>query len=119
MSVLVDTSVWIDHFRKSEPYLVDLLETDLIVCHPFVVGELACGHLNNRHEILNLLEGLHQLRKIEDSELLFFIDQQQLTGKGLGLIDMHLLASAKLDGAKIWTKDKKLNAIVQTMDLTP
>ena len=118
MSVLVDTSVWVNHFRKGDPGLVDKLEKDLVVCHPFVIGELACGHLRNRNEILSLLEGLHQLKKCEDSELLFFIERQQLMGRGLGLVDIHLLASAKLDGAILWTQDKKLNAVAESMALT-
>ena len=106
--ILVDTSVWVDHLRRRNNDLVDLLDAGEVVCHPFIVGELACGGIQNRPEILSLLSELPSLAKAEDAELLAFIDRHSLMGRGLGLIDIHLLASCKLDGAFLWTRDMKL-----------
>ncbi len=106
--VLVDTSVWIAHFRKGEPRLVQLLEGEAILCHPFIVGELACGNLKNRSEILSLLQALPQAPQAETDEVLRLIDQNKLTGKGLGWVDVHLLASARLAQTPVWTLDKAL-----------
>ena len=91
--VLVDTSVWIDHFRYSDAELVSLLNRSRVLMHPFVLGELACGNLVNRAEILNLLANMPQLPIMDDTFVLSFIEQHTLTGKGIGYIDVHLLAS--------------------------
>lgn len=106
--VLVDTSVWIAHFRKGEPHLAKLLEEETVVCHPFVIGELACGCLKNRQEILSLLQSLPPAPQAENDEVLHFIEQNGLVGKGLGWVDVHLLASARLADARLWTLDKAL-----------
>ena len=103
--VLVDTSVWVDHFRKANALLVSFLNQGLVAVHPFVNGELACGNLGNREEILSLLQALPQAEKISDDEILFYIEKNSLSGKGLGLIDVHLLASAQLSDYLFWTKD--------------
>ena len=106
--ILADTSVWIDHFRRGHPRLSELLEEGSVLCHPFVVGELACGNLQNRNEILDLLQALPIAQVAEHFEVLRFIEDQQIMGRGLGWIDTHLLVSAKLSGCPIWTLDKPL-----------
>jgi predicted nucleic acid-binding protein/Arc/MetJ family transcription regulator len=106
--VLVDTSVWVEHLRRGEPRLASLLGDAQVLCHPFVVGEIACGHLRNRGEILDLLAALPSSSKADDHEVLLFIDRHRLQGRGLGLIDVHLLASCALAPAPLWTHDAKL-----------
>ena len=106
--ILVDTSVWVDHLREGDEELAELLRADQVACHPFVIGELACGSMRNREEILTLLSALSRLAKAEDREVLEFIDRHGLMGRGLGLIDIHLLASCMLAGIGLWTRDKIL-----------
>jgi predicted nucleic acid-binding protein len=107
--VLVDTSVWVRHFRERDSNLERLLEAGEVLCHPFIVGELACGHLRNRQEILSLLQLLPMAIQAKHEEILRFIEQNRLEGKGLGYIDVHLSASAVLTGVPLWTYDKRLN----------
>jgi len=107
--VLVDTSVWVEHFRKKEDHLEGLLNGGHVACHPFIIGELACGHLKNRSEILTLLEALPSCPFMEHNEVLHFIDTNRLMGLGLGYIDMCLLASAVLSGTRVWTFDRRFN----------
>lgn len=106
--VLVDTSIWVSHLRDGHPELKALLLEGKVVCHPFVVGELACGNLQNRREILTLLKSLSMAQQAEHAEILRFIDINHLMGMGLGYIDMHLLASALLTGIFLWTQDNQL-----------
>lgn len=106
--VLVDTSIWIDHFKKGNPSLEKLLLDMDIICHPFIIGELACGNLRNRKEILSLLHSLPKATVLEHDEILYFIESKKLMGIGIGLIDVHLLASAYLTHSPLWTIDKKL-----------
>ena len=106
--VLVDTSVWVFHLRETHGGLVDLLHNGEVACHPFIVGELACGNLKNRTTVLSLLEALPMAFLAEHEEVLAFIENHDLMGKGLGYIDVHLLASAALTGLPLWTRDKKL-----------
>jgi len=113
--VLVDTSVWIDHFRRTSDRFVSLLEMDEVAIHPFVLGELACGNLTNRKEIVALLHALPYATKVEDDELLLFLERHALMGRGVGLIDVHLLASCHLDGCHLWTRDKRLGTIASEM----
>lgn len=109
--ILVDTSVWIDHFRRGEPRLVSSLEEGQVLMHPFVIGELACGNLANRFEVLALLDRLPQAPAASDAEARLFIETHSLIGRGLGYIDVHLLASAALAApAAFWTKDRRLAA---------
>ncbi|MGA2091256.1 MAG: PIN domain-containing protein [Endomicrobiales bacterium] len=107
--ILADTSVWIDHFRKGNPELKRLLDKNEVVCHPFIIGELACGNLKNRKEILVLLHALALIDMVENHEILAFIEKHQLMGKGLGLVDIQILSSALLNNDKLWTLDKKLH----------
>jgi hypothetical protein len=106
--VLVDTSVWVDHLRRGLPQLAGLLAAGSVVCHPFVVGELACGHLKNRREILDLLQTLCTCPVATHEEVLHFLEAHHLMGRGLGYLDAHLLASAKLSGVPLWTLDRAL-----------
>ena len=116
--ILVDTSVWIDHLRVGEPELSEALEGGGVLMHPFVLGELACGNLENRAEVLQLLGHLPQAPTAKDREALDFIERRILMGRGIGYIDVHLLVSVALDGAaRLWTRDRRLAAAAQELDL--
>ena len=116
--ILVDTSVWIDHLRKGSDTLIEILERDEVMTHPFVIGELACGNLKDRHEVLGLLAALPSANVASDDEVLLFIEQHRLMGKGIGYVDAHLLASATLTGETwFWTGDKRLRAVAATLRL--
>ena len=103
---LVDTSVWVEHFRKGDLKLQDLLADSKAVVHPFIIGELACGNLKNRAEILHLLSELPQSIVAEQGEVLKLVDSKRLFGTGLGWIDAHLLASALLSNVTLISYDK-------------
>ena len=115
--VIVDTSIWITHLREGLPRLKDLLLKNIVLCHPFIIGELACGDINNRKEILSLLEDLPQPKIASHQQILYFIESKKLMGKGLGFIDMHLLASAYLSKVLIWTEDNKLRGMAEHLHL--
>jgi len=106
--VLVDTSVWIDHFKNKNSALESLLLEESVATHPFVVGELACGNFANRKEILELLSALPCFREVSNAEFMTFIDHHRLWGKGLGFVDIHLLAAAAVSGSFLFTLDKPL-----------
>ena len=108
--MLVDTSVWVDHLRRRNARLAEQLETTLVWIHPFVVGELACGNLANRTLVLGSFSALPQAPVADHGEVLAFIEAQALAGRGLGWVDMHLLASARLAGLPLWTLDRRLAA---------
>lgn len=116
--VLVDTSVWVAHLRGGTIGLETLLNDGHVVCHPFIIGELACGNLRNRAEILSLLQSLPVVIVAEHEEVMRFIDNYSLMGRGLGYIDVHLLASAILTKTPLWTLDKKLQEVSLKMGLT-
>ena len=116
--VLVDTSVWVEHFRRGEPGLRTLLYEGEVACHPFVIGELACGHLKSREQTLSLLKTLPSAALVEPDEILFFIEERKLVGLGLGLVDVHLLASCLISRTKLWTLDKRLRAIAAKFGIT-
>lgn len=109
--VLVDTSVWVSHFHHRNSQLVDLLLNEEVHSHPFVIGELACEQLKNRREIFTLLDTLPKAQIAEDEEILKFIEYHHLMGIGLGLIDVHLLASSLLTHIPLWSFDKTLKTI--------
>lgn len=116
--ILVDTSVWVDHFRQADPELTAALNTGRVSVHPWVIGELACGNLHARSEILALLKGLPGFKVVSEDELLFFIERHQLMGRGIGFVDVQLLASAALSGVgRLWTRDKRLHAVASTLGL--
>jgi predicted nucleic acid-binding protein len=113
--ILVDTSVWVEHLRTGTVGLEALLNDGHVVCHPFIIGELACGNLKNRAEILSLLQDLPMSSRADDDEVMQFIEYQKLMGKGLGYIDIHLLISALLTGIPLWTIDKRLHEVSITL----
>ena len=116
--ILVDTSIWIDHLRAGDTDLVALLNSAQVLSHPFVVGELACGNLCNRDEVLTLIGELPQVTVATDAEVLYFIEHQGLMGRGIGYIDAHLLAAASLvSPARLWTRDKRLRAVAVDLGL--
>lgn len=112
MSVLLDTTVWIRHFKQSNPRVVQLLESELVVSHEFVVAELACGSLKSREEILGYLKELVALQTVFTREVLLLIESKVLYSRGIGLIDAHLLASTLITpDTQLWTADKRLQKI--------
>jgi predicted nucleic acid-binding protein len=116
--ILVDTSVWIDHLRAGDVELTALLNGSLVLMHPFVLGELACGNVRNRTEVLALLKDLPRAALANDEEVLFFIERHALMGRGIGYVDAHLLAAVTLEGmTKIWTRDKRLRAVADALAL--
>lgn len=115
--MLVDTSVWIDHFRSRNAQLSELLEAGQVWIHPFVIGELACGSLLQRRKILMLLSALPGVPAAGHDEVMDFIETRALFSKGLGWIDMHLLRSAQIVQLPFWTLDKRLAAAAQELGL--
>ena len=115
--ILVDSSVWMDHFRKPIKRLASLLDAEEVCIHPYVIGEIACGNLKNRKEIISLLHALPSVQKADDDEVLFFIERHGLNGRGVGLIDVHLLASCLIDRCHIWTADKRLRTVAEEMQI--
>jgi predicted nucleic acid-binding protein len=105
---LVDTSVWVDHLRNGNDTLAELLLKDEVACHPLVIGELACGNLKRRKELLALWHALPSIERVSDDEILFFIEQHRLSGRGLGLVDIHILASCVVSQVPLWTLDGRL-----------
>ena len=116
--VLVDTSLWVRHLREGDADLEVLLNNAAVVCHPFILGELACGSLRNRDEILSLLRALPMIPVIPVHEILYFIDRNDLSRKGLGLVDVQLLASAVLSDVQLWTSDKHLKTEAARLGIT-
>jgi len=115
--VLVDTSIWVEHLRQGVEELRSLLLRSQVCCHPFVIGELACGQLRNRSEILSLLASLHKAALLEEEEVLEFVETNKLHGRGVGWIDVHLLSSALLTGVPLWTLDRQLKEIAAEFKL--
>ncbi len=115
--VLVDTSVWINHFQKKNVQLQRLLLDYEVICHSFIIGELACGNIKNRDKILSLLRSLPMASSIEFDEFLFFLEKNKLNGKGIGFVDVNLLASTQLDQIKLWTMDKRLEKVAIKLGL--
>ena len=115
--VLVDTSVWVSHLREGNAELADLLNNGEVLCHPFIVGELACGNLKDRAVILSYLELLPMGIVAQHEEVLAFIENNRFMGKGLGYVDVHLIASAVLTGVNIWTRDKRLAQVADHLHI--
>ncbi|MCX5957200.1 MAG: type II toxin-antitoxin system VapC family toxin [Cyanobacteria bacterium] len=115
--ILVDTSVWVEHLRHGLPRLATLLQEGEVLIHPWVIGELACGNLRNRQQVLELLLGLPMATVASDAEALLLIEREQLMGRGIGYIDAHLLASARLSHCRLWTQDRRLAAVAQEQGL--
>lgn len=116
--ILVDTSVWVDHFRKRDEQLSGCLDAGIVLTHPFIVGELALGNLRQRDIVLNALIDLPRASVAADSEVLHFIGRHALFGRGIGYVDAHLLASVRLTaGAALWTNDKRLRIVADRLGL--
>lgn len=114
--ILVDTSVWVSHFRRTDAHLSALLEDGRVLTHPMVVGELACGRLTRRAQVLDYLAHLEAAPVATHDEALYFIEEHDLIGRGVGYIDVHLLASVVLaDGATLWSADARLAAAARRL----
>jgi predicted nucleic acid-binding protein len=117
--ILVDTSVWIDHFRRSIPALVRELGDGSVVSHPFVIGELALGHLGKAAEAVDLLGELPALSVVSHDDVLEFVRGHALLGRGIGWVDAHLLAAAHAATIPIWSHDRQLRVCAARLGLTP
>jgi predicted nucleic acid-binding protein len=116
--ILVDTSVWVDHLRAGDDKLVTHLELNRVVSHPFIVGELACGNIKNRTEVLGLLSDLAIIDIADHQEVLDFIEFHQLMGRGIGYVDVHLLAAVYMSPpTRIWTRDERLLVVAVALDV--
>jgi predicted nucleic acid-binding protein len=116
--ILIDTSVWVDHLRAGDAALGGLLDNGGVLGHPFVTGELALGKLRQRDLVLNALRELPQATVAADEEVLHFINFQGRFGLGIGYVDAHLLAAVRLTaGAKLWTRDRRLQAAAAQLGL--
>jgi len=114
--ILVDTSVWVEHLRRREPILAAALNANEVLMHPFVLGELACGNLNRRAEVLSLMRELPPAPVVTEDEALDFIDRRKLMGRGVGYVDVHLLASVVLtESTSLWTRDKWLASLADDL----
>lgn len=115
--IIVDTSIWVTHLREGNSHLEELLLDTQVVCHAFIVGELACGNIKNRTEFLTLIQSLPMAPTITSDELLFFIERNKLMGAGIGFVDAHLLASAQLSKMPLWTSDKRLKSAATALEV--
>ena len=116
--ILVDTTVWVDHLRSTDPALVGLLEQGSVLGHPWVVGELGLGSLAHREHVLRLLRALPQADRASEEEIETFVERHRLFGRGIGYVDVALLAATRLTpGARLWTRDRRLAAVATQLDL--
>jgi predicted nucleic acid-binding protein len=116
--ILADTSIWVDHLRAGDPNLVRLLERAAILCHPFVIGELALGGLGRDSPVMDLLNSIPHAPVTSHAETLQFAYANRLAGSGIGWVDAHLLASTRLGAAAIWTRDKRLGTAAARMGIS-
>ncbi len=116
--ILVDTSVWIEHLRLGNDRLSALLLDEQVLCHPYIVGELACGRLENRSEILSMLTALPEAQLLEHEEVLSFLEARRLYGRGIGWVDAHLLASTLLTRCTLWTLDNPLRRAAAALNVS-
>lgn len=116
--ILVDTSVWIDHLRGSDSRLIECLEAAEVTVNALVIGELACGRLGNRSAVIALLQDLPHAPEASHQETLVFIERNRLMGRGIGYVDVHLLAATALGGGlRLWTKDNRLRSVAEELGL--
>ncbi len=116
--ILADTSIWVEHLKMGSARLQELLYENQVLCHPFVIGELACGNLQRRSQILDLLAALPEARLAEHSEVLHLLDSAHLYGRGLGWVDLHLLASTLISGCALWTLDRPLQKAAAALQVS-
>jgi predicted nucleic acid-binding protein len=116
--ILVDSSVWIEHVRAPDEIMLELLRDRMVLVHPFVIGEMAIGHVRRREAVLSELKELPQAPLVDDDEVLEFIMKRRLFGQGIGYIDAHLLASSMISSkSSIWTLDRNLRAVAERLGL--
>jgi predicted nucleic acid-binding protein len=116
--ILVDTSVWVDHLRRGNARLAGMLGDGVVMSHPFVIGELACGALRQRAAILSLLSELPVVTIATHTEVMAFIESRRLMDRGLGYVDVHLLAAAMMDRLPLWTLDKRLDVAAKALGVS-
>ncbi|MGW8201087.1 type II toxin-antitoxin system VapC family toxin [Sphingomonas sp. VDB2] len=108
--ILADTSVWVDHLRAEDAVLSALLDAEDVLCHPFVIGEIAMGSLHRRESLLNIFKRLPSAVAASHDEVMHLVETERLFGSGVGYLDVHLLASTRLTpDAKLWTRDRRLS----------
>jgi len=115
--ILADTSIWIDHLRASDAQLSEWLAQNKVIMHPFIMGEILLGSISNRADIETALREMPQATKASDAEVMLFIRSAKVFGRGIGWVDTHLLVSAKLTGAQLLTRDKRLAKIAKELGL--
>lgn len=115
--IIADTSIWIDHLRRSEAWLGALLSGGQVLMHPFVIGEIALGAIARRSAVIEILENLPQASIATHGEVMALVEQERLHGLGVGYVDVHLLASARLAGAGLWTRDQRLLSAAERLGL--
>jgi predicted nucleic acid-binding protein len=115
--ILADTSVWVEHLRNGSPHLVQLLEAGGVFMHPFIMGEIALGHLKQRRFVLDALAGLPQAMVASDSDVMAMIERHSLHGIGIGYVDVQLLASARQSSARLWTLDRRLKSAAVALEV--
>lgn len=116
--ILVDTSVWVDHLARGDERLARALESGRVVTHAFVIGELACGTLRNRDEVLHLMKQLPRAPLAADDEVLALVERRRLMGRGIGWVDAHLLAASLIGQVeRVWTRDRRLNEVASELGL--
>lgn len=116
--ILIDTSVWVDYLRNGDDALAQLLQQGQVCIHPMIIGELACGHLQNRKELMTLWQNLPSASMASHDEVLFFLENNGLMGRGIGWVDLHLLAATLLTSyTQLWTNDRRLKSIAQSFEV--
>ena len=116
--ILVDSSVWIDHLRHNDEILCELLDQGQVCIHSLIIGELACGNLKNREQLITLWKNLPHIAEASHDESLFCIDQHSLMGRGIGFVDVHLIASTLLTpGTLLWTRDRRLSVVAESLQI--
>jgi predicted nucleic acid-binding protein len=111
--ILVDTSVWIDFLRNGNEKLKNLLSEGMVITHPLIIGELSCGNIKNRIQFLSLINDLDSLTETTHTEVLAFLENNRIYGKGVGYYDLHILCSAIISSVPLWTLDKRLEKIAK------
>jgi predicted nucleic acid-binding protein len=117
--ILVDTSIWVNHLRRHDAMLAAHLEAGEVLCHPYVIGEVALGLLKQRRQVLDLLAALPSASVVTHAEALAFVEDRKLAGLGVGWVDIHLAASAVVSRASLWTVDRRLASVARVLRLAP